>query len=45
MKEEFSLLRYTIELTYIKKLNELKWWQFAKRRKVYQWRGQQLRKC
>lgn len=45
MKEEFSLLRYTIELAFIKKLNECKWWQFSKRRKVYQWREQQLRKC
>ena len=42
MKEEFSILRYTIELTFIEKLNECKWWQFAKRRKVYQWREQQL---
>ena len=45
MKEEFSILRYTIELTFIKKLNECKWWQFAKRKKAYKWREQQLRKC
>ena len=45
MKEEFNLLRYTIELTYIKKLNELKWWQFSKRKGVNKWRELQLRKC
>jgi len=37
MKEEFSLLRYTIELAYIKKLNELKWWQFSKRKEINKW--------
>ena len=45
MKEEFSLLRYTIELAYIKKLNELKWWQFSKRKEVDKWRESQLQKC
>lgn len=45
MKEEFSLLRYTIEMTYIKKLNELKWWQFSKRKEVNKWRDTQLQKC
>lgn len=42
MKEDFNLLRYTIELTYIKKLNELKWWQFSKRKEVNKWRELQL---
>lgn len=45
MKEEFNLLRYTIELTYIKKLNELKWWQFTKRKEVNKWRESHLQKC
>jgi|SRR5690606_13496394 len=45
IKEEYSMLRHTIELTFIKKLNECKWWQFKKRRKVYKWREQKLRKC
>ena len=45
MKEKFSLLRYTIELAYIKKLNELKWWQFSKRKEVNKWRESQLHKC
>jgi hypothetical protein len=45
MKEEFSLLRYTIEMIYIKKLNELKWWQFSKRKEVNKWRESELQKC
>ena len=42
--EKFSLLRYTIELTYIEKLNELKWWQFQKLAAVNEWRRLQLQK-
>ena len=42
MKEGFSLLRYTIELVYIKKLNQLKWWQFSKRKEVNKWRESKL---
>lgn len=45
MKEEFSLLRYTIELTYIKKLSDLRWWQLSKRKEVDKWRESKLQKC
>lgn len=34
MKEEYSLLRATIELVFIKQLNETKWYQFRKRSKI-----------
>jgi len=44
MKEEFSMYRYTIELTFIKKLDECKWYQFSKRRNVYKWRDDKLNK-
>ncbi len=44
MKEEFSLLRITIEFTFIEKLNECKWYQFGKKRKANQWRDEQFEK-
>lgn len=43
-KEEFSLLRFTVELAFIKKLKECHWWQFSKRKKIYAWREEKLKK-
>lgn len=43
-ENKYSLLRYTIELAFIDKLNKCKWYQFFKRRKIYQWRDEQLKK-
>ena len=44
-EEKFPLLKYTIELAFIKKLNDCKWYQFKRRRKVYKWREKELSKC
>ena len=42
MKEDYSLFRYTIELIFMKRIKECRWWQFSKRNKIYQWREQKL---
>ena len=44
MKDEYSLGRYAIELIFISKLRDLKWWQFLKRKKIHEWRNAQLKK-
>lgn len=43
-EEEYSMLRYVIELTYVKKLNKLKWYQFGKKAQVEAWRTEELNK-
>ncbi|GAG48495.1 unnamed protein product [marine sediment metagenome] len=41
---EYSLARYTIEMLFIKKLNECAWWKFRERKGIYNWRREKLNK-
>ncbi|MTI32634.1 hypothetical protein [Xanthovirga aplysinae] len=42
-KEKFSLLLYTIFLTYQEKMKGVKWWRFRKRIKINAWLDEQIR--
>lgn len=43
-RNRFSLYRYIVERQYIEKLKECRWWQFANRRTIDQWRDEKIRK-
>jgi len=38
-----TLLRTVVELTFLHKLNQCRWWEFRKRRQVYAWRAEKLK--
>lgn len=42
--EEFSTFRYTIEAMFLDKLKKCMWWQIRKRKSVYKWREEKLKR-
>lgn len=41
---KYSLSRYAIELVFLQKLEDCKWYQFSKRREASKWRALKLAK-
>ena len=41
-KDGFSPLRYVIELMYLERIGNCRWWEFGKIRKVNRWRKKKL---